>query len=273
MFDKTKGKWRIHRMDDRIPYSPTDPRGPPLCCHIMPNHHTKISGQGWLPLLEKNLAIFMDGYQNLSGGFPHCALEARERVSNLRVSNLRVASPLSVVAPNPQLTKSTPRHPQQALTGDPVHAFCYADDKERWQRIEYSDLTLKTMQRPGVPESKIIQSVEHAAMWNTMVDCFNKGYLLALCSEGIPGTAPAQGASGGGGDGGWEQEKPRGGTAFVSSPLLLTHLWLILPPSRSRRRAGGPRGLRHRRAARGERRAAVLHPQPAGDDAVEGGLE
>lgn len=74
-FDKAKGKWRVHRLDDRIPYDPIDSSAP-LCCHVMPNHATKIDGQGWLPLLEKNLAILMDGFHNLSGGYPHCALEA-----------------------------------------------------------------------------------------------------------------------------------------------------------------------------------------------------
>lgn len=74
-----------------------------------------------------------------------------------------------------------------------MHVFCYADDKERWQRLEYTNLNLRTMQRPGVPESKIVQSVDDAGMWNTMVECFNKGYLLALCSEGIAGSNPVQG--------------------------------------------------------------------------------
>lgn len=50
------------------------------------------------------------------------------------------------------------------------------------------------MQRPGVPESKVIQSVDDQGMWGTLVECFNKGYLIGVCSEGIPGSAPTQGA-------------------------------------------------------------------------------
>lgn len=62
-------------IDDRIPFGPKDKH--PLCSCIPPNENTKINGQGWLPLLEKTLASVMDGYQCLSGGFPHCALEVR----------------------------------------------------------------------------------------------------------------------------------------------------------------------------------------------------
>lgn len=30
-------------------------------------------------------------------------------------------------------------------------------------------------------------------MWNTMIESFNKGYLVAVCSEGIVGSNPNQG--------------------------------------------------------------------------------
>lgn len=63
-------------MNDRIPFSATNFKTP-LGCHIPKNEFIAINGQGWLPLLEKVVAVVMDGYQNLSGGFPHCALEAR----------------------------------------------------------------------------------------------------------------------------------------------------------------------------------------------------